>query len=46
MYAQGTMQLVYDEKADNWQAGKLMGLASYADEEWLSKQPFIATRRR
>ena len=43
MYAQGTMQLVYDEKAKNWQAGKLMGLASYADEEWLSQQPFIAT---
>ena len=43
MYAQGTLQLTYDEKTKNWQAGKLMGLASYADPEWLAKQEFIAT---
>ena len=43
MYAQGTLQLTYDEKTQNWQAGKLMGLASYADPEWLAGQDFIAT---
>tara|TARA_B110000259_G_scaffold63429_1_gene74966 strand:- start:1122 stop:2885 length:1764 start_codon:yes stop_codon:yes gene_type:complete len=42
MYAQGTMQLVYDKKVKNWQAGKLMGLASYADQKWLDNEPFIA----
>ena len=42
MYAQGTMQLVYDKKVKNWQAGKLMGLASYADKKWLDNEPFIA----
>ena len=43
MYAQGTLQLTYDEATKNWQAGKLMGLASYADPKWLTEQPFIAT---
>jgi|TARA_R110002167_G_scaffold129828_3_gene313014 carbamoyltransferase len=42
MYAQGTMQLTFDEKTSNWQAGKLMGLASYADEKWLASQEYIA----
>lgn len=34
-YSRGTKQLVYDEKNNTWSAGKLMGLASYADPEYV-----------
>lgn len=30
-YGMGTHQLVYDPKSNTWKAGKLMGLASYAE---------------
>jgi carbamoyltransferase len=49
MYGTGTHQLIYkyreDDPLNNWPAagaGKLMGLASYANKEWVSKQPFIS----
>ena len=38
-YGTGTRQLVYNAETNTWAAGKLMGLASYADTEWLEKQP-------
>ena len=34
-YSRGTKQLVYDEKNNSWSAGKLMGLASYANPEYV-----------
>jgi carbamoyltransferase len=36
-YIKGSRQLVYDENRHSWSAGKLMGLASYADPEYVSK---------
>jgi carbamoyltransferase len=33
LYGQGCKQLVYDQDTNSWAAGKLMGLASYADED-------------
>ena len=38
-YGKGSLQLVYDPKTNSWPAGKLMGLASYADHEWVSQIP-------
>jgi len=37
-YGTGTRQLVYNAANNTWAAGKLMGLASYADREWLNNQ--------
>jgi carbamoyltransferase len=39
MYGTGAMQLVYDPANHSWQAGKLMGLASYADKEFVNRYP-------
>lgn len=36
MYAMGSLQLVYDESTNSWDAGKLMGLASYANKEYVN----------
>jgi carbamoyltransferase len=32
LYGQGCKQIVYDQDTNSWTAGKLMGLASYADK--------------
>jgi len=39
MYGEGSLQLVYDEKSNSWQAGKLMGLASHADKGFVDSTP-------
>ena len=39
VYAEATLQLVYEEKTHTWSAGKLMGLASYADEAIVNDGP-------
>lgn len=39
MYGTGAMHLVYEPDKHNWQAGKLMGLASYADKDFVSSFP-------
>ena len=39
LYSIGSLQLVYSPRTNSWQAGKLMGLASYADLDWVNKQP-------
>ena len=31
LYSEGSWQLVYDDRSNSWNAGKLMGMASYAD---------------
>lgn len=39
LYGTGALQLVYEEDKHNWQAGKLMGLASYADKDYVENYP-------
>lgn len=36
IYGNAARQLIYDEKSNEWPAGKLMGLASYADPNFIS----------
>jgi len=38
-YGRGAMQLIYDPDTNSWPAGKLMGLASYADKDFVKKEP-------
>jgi len=49
MYGTGTHQLIYkyreDDPLNNWPAagaGKTMGLASYANKDWVNQHPYIA----
>lgn len=39
LYGNGAMQLVYKKDQNTWPAGKLMGLASYADKEYVERHP-------
>ena len=39
VYAEATLQLVYEEKTHTWSAGKLMGLASFANKEIVDEGP-------
>lgn len=39
MYSEGTLQLVYEPSNHTWSAGKLMGLASYADPKLVAEAP-------
>lgn len=41
MYSDGSLQLIYDPKAHSWPAGKLMGLASYADPLFVNQVPQV-----
>lgn len=39
MYSHGSLQLIYEPNTNTWPAGKLMGLASYADKEIVNEAP-------
>lgn len=39
MYSQGSLQLIYEPNSHTWPAGKLMGLASYADKKIVNEAP-------
>ena len=39
LYAEGTLQLVYEPSSHTWTAGKLMGLSSYANPEVVAEAP-------
>jgi carbamoyltransferase len=39
VYSQGSLQLIYEPNENTWPAGKLMGLASYADNEIVEEAP-------
>jgi carbamoyltransferase len=39
LYAEGALQLVYEPSSNTWTAGKLMGLASYANPEIVDEAP-------
>lgn len=43
-YGMGALQLIYDENTHSWPAGKLMGLASYANKDWVAQQPEYSER--
>lgn len=43
MYSTGSKQLVYSPQSQSWPAGKLMGLASYADPELVKEAPEFVT---
>jgi carbamoyltransferase len=38
-YGTGCLQLIYDADKNNWPAGKLMGIASYADVDFVQNYP-------
>lgn len=39
LYSEGSLQLIYEPNSNTWPAGKLMGLASYADPEIVAEAP-------
>lgn len=39
VYAEATLQLVYEQQTHTWSAGKLMGLASYANQNIVDEGP-------
>ena len=39
VYSQGSLQLIYEPNEHTWPAGKLMGLASYADDKIVDEAP-------
>jgi carbamoyltransferase len=39
VYSQGSLQLIYEPNEHTWPAGKLMGLASYADDAIVAEAP-------
>ena len=41
LYGCGSRQLIYDEASNDWPAGKLMGLASYADSKFVNSHPLV-----
>lgn len=41
MYSTGSLQLIYEPLSHTWPAGKLMGLASYANQEIVNEAPFF-----
>lgn len=42
MYSEGSVQLVFEPSKGTWPAGKLMGLASYADQSIVNEAPLFA----
>jgi carbamoyltransferase len=42
MYSEGSVQLVYEPRTQTWPAGKLMGLASYANQDIVDEAPEFA----
>ena len=43
-YGMGARQLVYSPNSNTWPAGKLMGLASYADPKFVDQHPEVSIR--
>ena len=39
LYSEGSLQLIYEPNEHTWPAGKLMGLASYANQEIVNEAP-------
>ena len=45
MYSTGSLQLIYEPNTQTWPAGKLMGLASYANQDIVNEAPFFVEER-
>lgn len=41
MYSTGSLQLIFEPKTQTWPAGKLMGLASYANQDIVNEAPLF-----
>ena len=41
VYSEGSLQLIYEPNDNTWPAGKLMGLASYANQEIVDEAPYF-----
>jgi carbamoyltransferase len=40
-YSQGSLQIIFEPESNTWPAGKLMGLASYADKSIVDEAPLF-----
>ena len=45
MYSEGSLQLIFEPNNNTWPAGKLMGLASYADQKIVDEAPFYIVEK-
>lgn len=45
VYSQGSLQLIYEPNSHTWPAGKLMGLASYANQDIVNEAPFYIVEK-
>lgn len=43
LYSGGSLQLIYNPEKNTWPAGKLMGLASYAEADFVDSYPDVIT---
>jgi carbamoyltransferase len=44
-YSEGSLQLIYEPNDNTWPAGKLMGLASYANQEIVNEAPYFIVEK-
>ena len=45
LYSEGSLQLIYEPNSHTWPAGKLMGLASYANQDVVNEAPFYIVEK-
>jgi len=45
IYSEGSLQLIYEPNSHTWPAGKLMGLASYANQDIVNEAPFFIVEK-
>jgi carbamoyltransferase len=45
VYSEGSLQLIYEPNNHTWPAGKLMGLASYADQDIVDEAPYFIVEK-
>ena len=45
IYSEGSLQLIYEPEQQTWPAGKLMGLASYADKSIVDEAPLFVEEK-
>jgi carbamoyltransferase len=45
VYSEGSLQLIYEPNDNTWPAGKLMGLASYANQDIVNDAPYFITEK-
>lgn len=43
LYGHGSKHLVYSKEHHSWHAGKLMGLASFAEKDWVNNEPYVSS---